>query len=130
MAHLIWKHQEPSPSPFGAVVGDFTKYAVHFCDASDHKNQEAVILANIIEPALAAAKEVKRAEARVVLFDFDVVYSILTIVFTNKNRTQDEHEVFKLVFRDWDREMQEDNPSDSEFEKRCEKSEKRFLALL
>src|ERR1700744_5382329 len=106
MAQIIWKHPKPAPDPFAAVVGDTTKYAVHLCEAHAHKNEEAEILASVLEPALAAAEEVKRSEARSVLFIFDVAYSILTIVVTDAKRACDEHEVFKLRFYDWDREMQ------------------------
>ena len=130
MAHITWKHPKPAADPFAAVVGITTRYAVHFCDARDHNNEEAEILASVIEPALAAAVAVKRPEARVNLFVFDAVYSTLTIVVTDAERTRDEYEVYKLRFQDWDRDMQAGRVADSDFDKRCDELKQRMHSLL
>jgi hypothetical protein len=130
MANVTWTHPKPAPNPFEAVAGDFTKHAVHLCDAHAHKNEEVEILASVLEPALETAEEVKRPEARFVLFTFDAVYSMLTIVVTDAKRTRDEREVFKLIFREWDHDMQEGNVADSEVDKRCEELNRRMHSLL
>lgn len=130
MARVTWKHSEPAPNPFEGVAGDFTEYVVHLCEARAHKDEEADILASVLQPALEAAKRVQREEARFILCDFDPVYSILTIVVTDGNRTKDEREVFKLVYHDWDQEMQHARVSDSEYEELCRASERRMYAFL
>lgn len=129
MAEITWKHPKPAVNPFGAVVGDYTKYSVHVCAARAHKGEESTILQDVLIPALQAAQAVERAEARFILFDFDAVYSALTIVVTDRDRTRDEREVYKLIYHDWDDEVLAIT-SDSARTKRYDEFQRQMYSLL
>src|SRR4051812_33353031 len=130
MSKVTWKHPDPAPNPFEAIVGELKQYAVHLCEARAHENDEEDILAGVLQPALEAAIQVKREDARCCLCDFDAVYSLLTVVVTDRHREKDEREVFKLIYHDWDEQIQKRNLSDTEYEEQCRMLERRMYALL
>lgn len=132
MAKLTWQHPRPAPNPFEAVADDLTEYEVHLCTAREHAGEDETVLAALLAPTLAAAEQVEREEARFVLFDFDPLYSLLTAVVTDGDRTRDERHVFKLSLGDWDdriRELEARLP-ETEFAAVTGESERSMYSLL
>ena len=130
MATITWQHPPPTPDPFEALAGDRRKYSVHLCEAREHSGEELALVAGVVTPALDAALAVTRPEACCVLFDFDAVYSVLTVVTTDLEWNRDEHEVYKLCLHDWDDWLQSQDVSDSEFEKLYDEFEMRMRTLI
>jgi len=122
MAKVTWKHPAPRANPFEALVGDHRKYAVHLCVVESFEGEEIEILMNVVLPALESAKQIFGNAARCILFDFDSVYSVLTIVATDRSRSHDQSEVYKLQLTDWDHPMQSKTMTDDEIESFCSRN--------
>jgi hypothetical protein len=100
-----WTKHEPAASPFAVVAGNPTEYVVH--SLSVPGTDEAEIQAALAEAVLQMCR---LAEANVsdrtdmVLFEFDSVYSTLTVVYTNRGRDFDARDVLKVFCEGWRRE--------------------------
>jgi hypothetical protein len=132
MALLKWTHANPAPNPFEALAGDSTEYEVHLCEASASNDEDQTILSEFLRPALLAALSVTREDAKSILFIFDPVYSLLTVVATDTDRRQDERIVYKLSLSDWDEQTKREviGEKDSDMDEYFLRTTNRMHALL
>lgn len=100
---FIWKKHEPQASPFALVAGNPTEYVVHTLSvpSADDADVQAAIGEAVAQMCrLADANVTKRTE--VVLFEWDSVGSVLTVVYTDRERSFDAREVLKVLVEGWE----------------------------
>ena len=106
--------------PFAAAVGDHTQYTVHFSEfngTSDNEVQQAINAC--VDRACELLEKNIRDDSRYLLFEWDVVYSILTIVVTDDAKEADSQYVVKCQFAAIDKKLTPENAQpDSEWESR------------
>lgn len=96
---LKWKATEPRPSPLSPITGDFTEYRVHFATTTvDADSDFQDHLAQTVGKAVSFAAENISSGITRLLFLWDVVYSMLTVVYTDETMTRDAPHVVKCVF--------------------------------
>jgi hypothetical protein len=111
---FTWKKHEPQASPMAIVAGNPTEYAVY--SLSVKSVDEAEIRAAMSEAVaqmcrLADVNITQRTE--IVLFEWDSVYSSLTVVYTDRERKFDAREVLKVFVEGWE------DPGDPGFARRA-----------
>jgi hypothetical protein len=100
---LKWKAAKPAASPFEP---DGPVYQVRSAELAKTANLSMrVALAAVVDEALRLAPANLDGTRSLVLFEWDVVYSTLTVVFTDARRN-DAPDVLKLFCKGWDREHQ------------------------
>jgi hypothetical protein len=99
---LTWKKHEPKASPFAIVAGNPTEYVVYSLSvpSADEEDVRAAIDESVAQMCrLAHANVTPRTE--IVLFEWDSVYSTLTVVYTDRERSFDAGEVLKVFVAGW-----------------------------
>jgi hypothetical protein len=96
---LTWKTGGPRPSPLAPITLDFTEFRVHFATSiaetnADFKNH----LAQVVQKAASFASANITDGISRLLFHWDVVYALLTVVYTDESMTKDAHHVVKCDF--------------------------------
>ena len=105
---LTWKKHEPQASPFAIVAGNPTEYVVYSLSVTSADDEEvrAAIDESVAQMCrLAAANVTQRTE--MVLFEWDSVYSTLTVVYTDRERSFDAGEVLKVFVEAWEADTHE-----------------------
>ena len=100
---LNWKKHEPQASPFAIVAGNPTEYVVYSLSvpSADEAEVRAAIEESVAQMCrLAEANVTQRTE--IVLFEWDSVYSTLTVVYTDRERSFDAGEVLKVFAEGWE----------------------------
>ena len=100
---LTWKKHEPQASPFGIVAGNPAEYVVYSLSvpSADEEDVRAAIDESVAQMCrLADANVTPRTE--IVLFEWDPVYSTLTVVYTDRERSFDAGEVLKVFVEGWE----------------------------
>jgi hypothetical protein len=100
---LTWKKHEPAASPFAIVAGNPTEYVVHTLSvpSADEADVQAAMTEAVAQMCrLADASITERTE--IVLFEWDSVSSVLTVVYTNRERDFDAREVLKVLCEGWE----------------------------
>jgi hypothetical protein len=94
---LTWRKHEPRPSPFGLVAGNPTEYVVYTLSVTsrDDVDVRAAISESVAQMCRLASANIT-ASTEIVLFEWDVVYSTLTVVYTDRERTLDARDVLKV----------------------------------
>jgi len=102
---LEWKASKPTLDPFGAVAGDLTEYQIHFAKSAavDPAAIEAAI-GDITLKAFGFCEANAGERTKRLLFLWDVVYSILTVVYTDDSMMYDARHVTKCSFSELDKE--------------------------
>lgn len=103
--NLDWKENKAA-NPFETLLGEDTEYTVHFADCEevlDEKVQSAINAG--IEKSVGLLELNLRDDSMYLLFEWDVVYSTLTIVVTDESKEKDSGHVIKCSFPELDREM-------------------------
>ena len=113
---FIWKKHEPQASPFAIVAGNPTEYMVYSLSvpSADEAEVRAAITESVAQMCrLADANVTRRTE--IVLFEWDRVYSTLTVVYTDRERSFDARDVLKVFLEGWEAQAF-DLPEDEQFE--------------
>mgnify|MGYP006197211531 CR=1 FL=1 len=100
-----WTKHEPAASPLAIVAGNPTEYVVYTLSVPsvDETEVQAAMAESVAQMCrLAEANVTERTE--MVLFQFDSVYSTLTVVYTDRERSFDAREVLKVFCEGWQRE--------------------------
>ena len=99
MLSLEWRTSEPRPNPFEAIAGDLTEYRVHFATsaASAHSDLKRHLI-EVVHKAISFAKENVGDNVSRMLFLWDGVYAILTVVCTDEKMERDAHHVISCQF--------------------------------
>lgn len=110
--NLNWTVQKRR-DPFAVAVGDTTEFVIHFAefDGDSDEQVEAAINACIDRASALLDKNV-HDNSMFLLFEWDPVYSILTIVVTDSSKERDSTDVVKCSFPAIDTKMQHFKPSD------------------
>ncbi|MFC1749891.1 hypothetical protein ACFL2V_13915 [Pseudomonadota bacterium] len=93
---LDWKSSK-SENPSEATAGDNTEYVVELAECNENSNElifEALTQAT--DKALSLLSSNVKDSSRYFMFEWDVVYSILTIVVTDELKEKDSQAVVKL----------------------------------
>ena len=98
---LKWKAARPAPSSFEPDGPVYQVRSVEFAKTANLSMRAA--LAAVVEETIRLAPANLDGTRSLVLFEWDVVYSTLTVVFTDARRN-DAPDVLKLFCRGWDRE--------------------------
>lgn len=129
--HLNWIVNQ-TENPFESAVGDNAQYIVHLAEFTESDN-EGVFKA--IECCI--DKAVSMLDSNIVegsmylLFEWDVVYSMLTIVVCDESKEMDSKHVVKCSFLGLDTEMNNDDLSEDEWEAKVDEyaqGVKQFIA--
>ncbi|MCK7597397.1 hypothetical protein M0G74_08970 [Microbulbifer sp. CAU 1566] len=106
--------------PFAAAVGDHTQYTIHFSEfngTSDNEVQQAINAC--VDRACELLEKNIRDDSRYLLFEWDVVYSMLTIVVTDDAKEKDSQYVVKCQLTAIDKKLTPENTQpNSEWESR------------
>lgn len=102
---LVWEPSKPAPNPFEALVGDRTEYQVHFAESAavDPADIEAAIV-EVVKKALGFSEANRGKRSKRLLFLWDVVYAMLTVVYTDDSMMYDARHVTKCYFAGLDKE--------------------------
>lgn len=96
---LTWTLSQPAPDPFEAITGDQTECQVHFaeCTTVDPAAVQTAIAA-VVKKALGFYEANKGERCQRLLFLWDVVYAMLTVVYTDGSMMLDARHVTKCYF--------------------------------
>ena len=97
-----WEKHEPAPSPFGLVAGNPTEYVVHTLkvEGDDDETVRTAVTEAVAQMCRVAGDNLEGTDF--VLFEWDVLYGTLTVVFTTRGRTRDARDVLKVLAEGWD----------------------------
>jgi hypothetical protein len=110
---LSWEAGEPSPNPFEALAGDNTEYVVHFSSSNAVKDDDVkLVLQECIDKAIDFFDENINQESEYFLIEWDPVYSMITLVVTNGEKTRDSRNVVKCQLEFIDAKMQNEGLPD------------------
>jgi hypothetical protein len=110
---LHWETSTPALDPFEASVGDLTTYQVHFAESVALKPSElAIALTEIVAKTLEFATANAGDRCARLIFLWDVVYAMLTVVYTDESMAHDAHHVVKCHFIKLDEEGVDDEVTD------------------
>jgi len=99
MAALEWRIGPPCPDPFAAIAGELTLYQVHFASSKALMTAELKgDLSQVVEKAVSLANENLRDDISRLLFLWDSVYSVFTVVYTDEKMEHDARQVTKCGF--------------------------------
>jgi hypothetical protein len=104
---FVWEKHAPQASPFAIVAGNPSEYVVYTLSVPgvEEAQIQAAVAESVAQMCRLAPANAGRAE--IVLFEWDSVYSTLTVVYTDRARTFDAREVLKVFVPDWDAETRE-----------------------
>jgi len=96
--NLVWKEHQ-GVNPFEAAAGDTTEYVVYLSEVENHSDEMVKSsIESCIEKSVSYLPKNVKDESRYMLFEWDVVYSILTIVVTDDAKEYDSPMVVKCCF--------------------------------
>ncbi len=112
--NLNWIQQE-GVNPFEHLTGDTTEYIVHYSEFEGDSDEqiESAVHACIDKMSTLLDKNV-HDDSMFLLFEWDVVYSILTIVVTDSAKQKDSSDVVKCSFTAIDSKMRGAEPGDEQ----------------
>ena len=103
---LNWVEHEPTINPFEAVVGIKTEHVVHlalFKELGESNLKLAVI--DCINKAVELLPKNINDNSRYFLFEWDIVYSTLTVVTTDDSKESDSRHIVKCIMSTLDERM-------------------------
>jgi len=103
---LNWKTARPAPSPFDKGGPVYRVRSAEFLKTAN-LSMRAALRAVVAEGLRLAPANLDGSRA-LVLFEWDLVYSTLTVVFTDAKRN-DAPDVLKLFCQGWDREHKKES---------------------
>ena len=115
--NLNWK-ESTSPNPFESAAGyktEFVVYLAEYLERDDVKIRLAI--ESVIDKAVSLLDENIVNESMYLLFEWDSVYSMLTVVVTDEAKETDSVNVVKCSFPALDEEMNSLDASDEIWEK-------------
>ncbi|MFV8781164.1 hypothetical protein ACNKU7_01965 [Microbulbifer sp. SA54] len=103
---LEWS-KNTGPNPFGVVVGDLTEHEIHFSDreSEDDRSVNSDVI-DCLDYSISFLHKNIKHNSRFFLIEWDVVYSVLTIVVTDDAKEIDSPIAVKCQFTHIDRRFQ------------------------
>ncbi|GAB5405046.1 MAG: hypothetical protein Aurels2KO_32770 [Aureliella sp.] len=132
MGVLKWKASNPACNPFEALVGDMTEYCVHqaSCGATEDHELRAALL-DVISKSLSFAPANVSEWITRLLFLWDVVYSEISVVYTDDAMEIDASQVTSCTFGAIEDQMQQfTEEEEDEWEQATEAMSRRIRGLL
>ena len=105
---LDWVENEPTLNPFEAAVGINIEHVVHlafFKELGETELKSAII--DCIDKAVELLPQNIGDDSRYFLFEWDLVYSTLTVVVTDDSKENDSRHVVKCIMSTLDEKMSE-----------------------
>ena len=105
---LDWIESKPALNPFEAAAGSKTEHVVylaHFKELGEAELKSAFI--SCIEKAIELLPKNIGDDSRYLLFEWDVVYSALTVVVTDDTKQNDSRYITKCIMSTLDEKMKE-----------------------
>lgn len=115
--NLEWT-ETVSNNPYEAAVGLKKDFIVHLAEYPDREDDKIKLaIEGVVDKAVSLLEQNIVTESRYLLFEWDSVYSMLTVVVTDDTKENDSVHVVKCLFPALDEEMNTLEVDEDEWEK-------------